>query len=213
MTKISFLICFPLTCLVLAEARSDANINNIDILSKTTARYKEFVSFTSDIEKKTHLKALDVKKTYSGKLNFVKNKIRLDIEIPSKAVILYDSMQITTVQYPEDKEFDDTIQVIKTKTDSFLNQVLKGNFAKLKVLSVSTKKDIVTYEMIPKKHMSLTKARVSIDKKKHLITQFSYWDSLENKTSFIFKNVVTDKKIDAKLFELTIPENAVTTEL
>ncbi len=190
-----------------------SDLTKIELLSKIASKYGNFNSFSSDLEKTTVLKALALKKTYSGKLNFSKDKIRLDIKTPSKSIVLFDNKQITTVQYPEDAEFDDTIRVMKTKTNNFLNQMLQGDFTKLKVLSVATKGDIVTYELVPKKPIGLTKASVSIDSKKILVTQFSYWDTLENKTSFIFSNVVTGRKIEDNLFELKIPKNAITTEL
>ena len=213
MTKNRLLILIFL--ILTNHAYADAELSKIEMLSKVTAKYKSFDTFTADIEKTTLLKALDIEKKHRGKLIFSKDKIKLDIVSPSKTLILFDKTNVTTVQYPEDKEFDDTIRVIKTKADSFLNEMLQGDFTKFKVLSISTKKNITTYEIIPKKkeETPVTKASVSIDTAKDLITQFSYWDTLENKTSFVFKNVVPNKEIDKKVFELKIPKEAITTEI
>ena len=190
-----------------------SDLTKISLLSKIESKYSSLETISSDIQKITTAKILNVKKTYTGKIIFAKDKMRLDISSPSKSTLLFKDKMITTLQYPENIELDNQVRVIKTKTDTFLSEILQGNFKKMKVYSQSTNGNIVTYELLPLQPMNLKKAKVSIDSAKVLIVKISYWDNLENQTSFVFNNIETDKKIADKTFNVVIPEGALVTEL
>ncbi len=190
-----------------------SDISKIDLLAKIESKYSNLETISSDVQKITIAKVLNTTKTYTGKIVFAKDKMRLDINSPSKSTLLLKNKMFTTLQYPENTEINNQVRVIKTKTNDFLSEILKGNFKKMKVYSQSTKDGVITYELLPLQPMNLKRAKVSVDIARVLVVKLSYWDNLENQTSFVFNNIETNKKVTDEVFSVTIPKDALVTEL
>ena len=194
-------------------ATAFSNPSNIELISQVETKYKNLKNLNADLEKTSKNNVLKNTKTYYGTILFSKKKMKIVFSKPFKSEVLFNSDVITTVQYPEDPEFDNKIRVIKTKVSDFLGLILSGNFSKMKVLSKAKKDGATIFELVPKKFEGIKQAKVTIDPEKLLITNLSYTDNLDNKTSFEFKNIKLNKKTKKDAFKLTIPKDAEVVEL
>ena len=207
----------------LAEATTKVAHRASD-LEKTLDRYRHARSVTSGLVKVVNLSLLDQKQTSYGKLYFSKNRLRIEFTKPESLLLVMDGQNIWT-ERKLSKELGGQVQVVQIAVDDH-----RKNFQGPLPLLLGDKKaleDFTLKEKTPKKakepqrifqlrprdqkkYPDIVKIEVIIEGKK--LRKLSYWDELDNKTSYEFRRTKFNKKVSKNQFLYSPPKNAKVTK-
>lgn len=174
-------------------------------------------SVQMEVKKKVKMNLLGKLRQTEGKLWLSKGRLRLEMKEPEKALFVVDEKFLWIVNFPPKGFEEATIQVIQTKLSSkrarsqgLIQMLTQGGFFKYfnAVSAVKNKRGFVFFLQPLKTNLEFKRAQMSIDSKGQRIESFSYWDNLDNETTFHFNNVVFGKKIDLKKFSYSPPKGA-----
>lgn len=196
---------------------------DISLIEKVLSTYEKQKTVEMEVTKTIKSELLNKKTDYVGKIWISKEKFRWETETPDKALIVFDGINIYSVQYPN-KDLGGNIQVAKGtagkkgKNHILISLVLKKdtlakNFSVIKVVENA---EIKTFNLKPKKDdlLGVVELTMSIDVKKQKIVSLEYVDDLGNKTSLEFGPVYFNKSVKNKdLFKFKVPKDAQVTEL
>jgi outer membrane lipoprotein-sorting protein len=199
------------------------SLADVDLLRSIESKYQQSKSITANVKKILFVKTLNSKKETDGKM-FIKSggRLRLEFDKPSLNLVVLNSKELFSVQYPEDPEFDDKIRVLKstrpqeTQSQFVLTFILgKGGFLEhFKIKKAGENGDFFFFQLEPKsKKSDITNLKIEVDRKNLVITQIRFWDRLENETAMNFSKVMFDETVSDKLFEFEVPKGAEVTEI
>ncbi|MBK7845220.1 MAG: outer membrane lipoprotein carrier protein LolA [Bdellovibrionales bacterium] len=208
---------------ILKASKKSAQVApEIDEIKAVVGKYKESQAVGMKVEKKIHLALLDETKTGRGRLWFSRGRLKVQIDKPEGSLLVVDNHTV----WLESSLTDDPsgfVQVTKMKA----SQIRKSN-ALLAILfgdeAVWSKFELVTshrqdgdlhMELKPQsgaKLLDVTKIRIVLRKSLSEIAEITYWDELENETSYKFSDVDFDISLSAKDFKYTPPPDAEISE-
>lgn len=196
---------------------------DLEIIRSVLKKYQTSRAVGMKVEKEVHLVLLDEIKSSKGYLWLSKGRFKMEMEKPENSLLLMEDENVWMVTKFSENE-GTPVQVTKLKA----RQVRKSNpliavlfgddsvWKKLKVSSSVYEKGFLTVEMEALKEAQLvdvTKLKLVIQKEKSEIREISYWDELENETSYKFSGVEFGKKVSSRFFRYVPPRNAEVTEL
>ena len=203
------------TALTKVEKPASPDKKHLEVLKSVENKYVQMKNLQSALKKTTTLKVLQRKTISTGTLKVKKGGyLRLDINSPTKSVLLINPEGTWHTQYPDTPEFDNKIRVIKTKTQSPLQVVLlsileEGKILKhFDLLDTSSAKKSHTFKLNSKNGNNMISQFEVVVNDLSFITKITYWDSLQNKTVFDFHNISIDQEIKNEVFEFQKPPNA-----
>ena len=189
------------------------------------AKYIVANTVTMDVNKTDKLNALEQTKSSEGTLQMKKGMLRMELTSSEsdkeKTVVVVDGKNLWLVSPPVKEAKNSKTQVAKTKLANkkakshLLLQILTdgGVFRFFQVEKSVEQDDMVVYFLKPEKTIQeIQKAQVLVDKTKQVISQFKYWDAMENETIYQFTNVEFDKSIKDSVFTYTPPKDAQVSE-
>jgi outer membrane lipoprotein carrier protein len=196
-----------------------AEINDIKAV---VGKYKDAQAVGMKVEKKIHLALLDETKLGKGRLWFSKGRLKVQIDKPEGSLLVVDNHTVWLESRLTD-EPSSLVQVTKMKA----SQIRKSN-ALLAILfgdeAVWSKFELVTshrqngnlhVELKPQpgaKLLDVTKIKIVVRGSQSEIAEITYWDELENETSYKFSDVDFDVSLSAKDFKYTPPPDAEISE-
>ncbi len=196
------------------EAKNTAEIE------KTLSRYVKAKSVKMDLKKELKLALLDRVESSQGQILLAgKQKVRLEYVTPARSVAVINGQKGWVMDYPP-KDVQDVVRVLKfswnkrDKNKFLLASLLtEGSLSSNFLLKKKTvEKDVLTFQFKPKKeNQEVLDLVLSVRDK--MISELSYLDTLGNKTTFRFSNVVFDKEVLESEFELKIPKDAEVTQM
>lgn len=194
----------------------------INDIKAVVGKYKDAQAVGMKVEKKIHLALLDETKSGKGRLWFSKGRLKVQIDKPEGSLLVVDNHTV----WLESRLTDDPsslVQVTKMKA----SQIRKSN-ALLAILfgdeAVWSKFEIVTshrqngnlhLELRPQpgaKLLDVTKIKIVVRGSQSEISEITYWDELENETSYKFSDVDFDVSLSAKDFKYAPPPDAEISE-
>jgi outer membrane lipoprotein carrier protein len=165
--------------------------------------------FTADFDQTSTIKAMDISDYAAGRVYFKRpGKMRWEYVTPEKQLILTDGKRLW-IHRPEDNQvligkapvyFGDgrgasflaDVKLIREKFDLSLEAEKDDNYHKLK--------------LIPReKSLELTSIYLWVSKKTYEVIQISTFNSYEDETRIIMKNIQFQKALDDSLFRLKVP--------
>jgi outer membrane lipoprotein-sorting protein len=199
--------------------------DQVELLKRVDAKYIVANTVTMDVNKTDKLNALEQTKSSEGTLQMKKGMLRMELTSSEsdkeKTVVVVDGKNLWLVSPPVKEAKNSKTQVAKTKLANkkakshLLLQILTdgGVFRFFQVEKSVEQDDMVVYFLKPEKTIQeIQKAQVLVDKTKQVISQFKYWDAMENETIYQFTNVEFDKSIKDSVFTYTPPKDAQVSE-
>jgi chaperone LolA len=199
--------------------------DQVELLKRVDAKYIVATTVTMAVNKTDKLNALEQTKSSEGTLQMKKGMLRMELTSSEsdkeKTVVVVDGKNLWLVSPPVKEAKNLKTQVAKTKLANkkakshLLLQILTdgGVFRFFQVDKSVEQDDMVVYFLKPEKSMQeIQKAQVLVDKTKQVISQFKYWDAMENETIYQFTNVEFDKSIKDSVFTYTPPKDALVSE-
>lgn len=188
-------------------------------LKSALSRYQKS-SVKASIEKNVKMTVLEKTEKSEGDLYFSKGKFRLEMKDPATTTIVQDGTTLWIASKLVD--FGGNWQVSKTKSRSLKkSQALmgllfdeKGVWKDFEVANENTDKDGTTWTLKPKKsaNTEISKLLIRINPADKNIIEISYWDNLENETSYTFKSQKFGATIPSSKFSYKPPKGAEVTE-
>jgi outer membrane lipoprotein-sorting protein len=201
------------TAPVIQPTESDVGfIRGIDLA------YQKAKTVTMDIKKTLKSQILDSNTSSSGKVMFSKGRMRMEMAIPDKSLVVIDKKHIWVVNYPSGEFKNSALQVIKAdisskkgRSQNFLGLLTQGGV--LKYFNVSGLQKVSEEERVfflqpNEATVEFKRAQMILNPKTKLITGLRYWDELDNETDFQFSNVKFNKDLNEKNFSYSPPKNA-----
>ena len=191
-----------------------------ETLQSILDRYRRSKTLTSRLVKVMELSLLETKETSYGRLYFSKDKLRIEFTHPEKSLLVINGPNIW-IERRFPKEFGDQIQVIKIPISQKKNlQNPLAAFLKYED-SLDTFQVVHTqqgpqsvYQLTPKNkkdYPNVVKIKVIV--RDNNIKKFSYWDELENKTTYIFNQFQFNLRIPKSRFLYSPPKDVKVTEI
>jgi outer membrane lipoprotein-sorting protein len=197
-------------------------VGNLDDLKASDLQYQKSKAIKFELTKKVKYALLGKEKENKGLLFVSGKNLRLELEPPQKSLVVINNGLTWLISYLGDEK-DADIQVTKLKTQTKVAD--KGNSTLFALLgqggilkhfdakSSVSNGETVEFELIPKQTISeVQKVKLALNKKSKQIQGVTYWDELENETSFVFSKQELNAKINPSLFKYVPPKNAVVTE-
>jgi outer membrane lipoprotein-sorting protein len=191
---------------------------------------EKFYSKTSGLEMKVtktlHLKMLDQKKQFIGKMTIRRpGNLKIEFDEPEKSVAIVTPKGFILAQYPTD-DMDKTVRITRSRDSKriqsqYLVAALMGRGSILKHFKISKETRMknetgVLYQLAPKDNDSdikFVELQIYEEGERGLIRQISYTDKLDNVTELKFENIKVGVKVDLSTFSMKIPKNAEVTEI
>ena len=186
----------------------------MDRIKDVLNRYRINSGITMVLKKNVYLSLLDETKKYLGTMRLSKGRLVIEINKPTISKIFVNGTNIWL-----ENRLGKNIQVSKILSKNQMNSkgLIGLFFAKsslwegYQLVKATTKDRATRYTVIPKpnnKKAEAKKVEVVIVKSQKEILELSYWDELDNKTSFLFSNSKFNRKLKSSLFEYVPPANA-----
>ena len=189
-------------------------------LDKTLERYHRSKTVMAELVKVVKLSLLDRTQVSHGRLYLSNGKLRLELAGLEKTVLVIDGRHVWMERrLPE--EFGGQVRVIQMAVGGHKKSlqgplpILLGHKEALndfKVIEKISGRQKV-FQLKPKdgkEYPNLVKVEVTIEGEK--LKDLSYWDELENKTSYRFGKTRFDGKISKSQFLYSPPKNAEVTK-
>lgn len=209
---------------VVESKRGNSKASAIDNIKEIVSHYQQVPGLEMEVKKEVYFEYLDKTKLSDGKLHFSKRRLRLEISQPDKYLLLMNK-NIIWMENHLSKEMGG-IQVSKVQASKKLtesNALMAFMFDNVKVWDgfdvISSKpinKEGFEIDLRPKKNQNLgdvVKMTLQINTDKKQLNQISYWDSLDNKTTYSFSKIEVKKKVQDKLFDYKPPKGVTVTNL
>ncbi len=189
-----------------------------DLLQNTIKKYSSAESVKMELVKKSKLKMLNRTDEYKGQAFLKgKHKLRLEFTEPQHTIAVLNGARAWVVEYPP-KDVDDKIRVSKfsLKSNPGQSQLLitsilsSGNLLKVfRVIKKSSYAGKTKYELEPKKITDEIKSlTLWIENETAKISEIQYLDPIDNETNFVFSKTTFNTKLEASLFEYSVPKDA-----
>lgn len=190
----------------------------IEKIKSVLSRYRQTSGVSMSLKKTVYLALMETEKTSSGKAILSKGRFRLELEKPDKSLLVMSPETLWI-----ENEFNGDIQVSKVSMSSqqrkrgligiFFDQTSIWDGYRL--IKAKTDSGVTKYTLKPlktNKTPEAEKVEIDIHKKKKKVVALTYWDELENKTTFEFKKVKFSQKFNDKEFRYTPPKGVEVTE-
>lgn len=194
-----------------------------DTVTQVDEKYSRAKTIKANVTKTLRLEMLEQTRENQGTLEIKKpGQFRIEFKGQEHTMAVSDSKTVWLVTFPTDPDFDNTVRVMKTQNtqrlqaQSLLGFLLgKGGF--LKDFSRKSEKqegDLLRVALIPKKNKSEVKdLELVISHSRLEITEISYKDELQNKTTINLSDTEFDLKISTERFKYNLPEKAEVTDI
>lgn len=216
MQSVRFLFLFLSICILISLA-----IGQTSDLANVLDKYRHSKSVISNIVKEVNLSLLEQTQVSQGKFYFSKGRLRIEFNEPDNTLLVINGKNIW-IEKRLPKEFSGPAQVIqitagkdKKKLQGPLS-ILLGHKKALSDFKVTKKVSgrRLIFQLIPKdkkEYANLVNIEIAVEKAS--LKSFSYWDDLENKTSYRFSQTVFNREIPKSQFLYSPPKNAEITRL
>ena len=183
-----------------------------DVLNHLEKNYTG-TGFIVDFEQESTLKAMQITDTAKGKAYFLHpNMMRWEYEKPDKQLIITDGISLWIFKPDEN-------QVMIGKSPSFFGDGKGASFLTnissirekftISIENVDKANNNVVLRLIPEKSdLDLSYILITISLKTYYVTQISTYNSYEDETKIMFKNIVFSNGSDKNIFKFNIPEDA-----
>ncbi len=188
-------------------------------LSETIAHYSSAKGLHIELEKKVKLAVLDRETAQQGRAMLSLGRLRLEFDEPNRALVIVNKNDLWFVTYPP-QDLGGDVQVGHAKRNSskqppVLYNLLAGRdpAKDFTVSATQAAGEHTRYELQAKlANPDMKKMTIEIDAKKKEISALTYWDELENQTSYTFTKSDFSPQLEAKLFQYILPKNIKATE-
>jgi outer membrane lipoprotein-sorting protein len=197
--------------------------SELTVVKAIVANYQKSAAVTARVEKEVTFALLGENKKSSGRMDFSKGRLRLEIDKPDPSLIVMNKKLIWVVT-PTPEELGGKTQVLKISSQEMSKQskaplaVLLGKkeaWDNFKVKNSQTKDGVLALTLVPTKPNvvgEIVSMQIEVSIKENVLKLLSYKDELDNETKFIFSKTKLDAKVDDKLFVYLPPKNAEITE-
>lgn len=208
---------------VFGLASAATKTSELSTVKTIVASYQKSPAVTAKVEKEVTFALLGEQKKSSGRMDFSKGRLRLEIDKPDPSLIVMNKKVIWVVT-PTPEELGGKTQVLKISSQEMSKQskaplaVLLGKkeaWDNFKVKSSQTNNGTLALTLVPTKPNvvgEIVSMQIEVSNKEKVLKMLSYKDELDNETKFIFSNTKLDAKVDDKLFIYSPPKNAEITE-
>ena len=204
------------------KAPKVATQSDLQKIKNVIRRYRKAKSVKMRVKKKVVMSLLDREKKSEGKIFFSKGRLRMDIKKPDESMLLLLNDVIWVVNKLP-KELGGKVQVAKVNTKGpkrknamiaflFDSEEIWDEFV---ILEKNSKGQQSRFKLKPKPKTGLTEVElleIEIDHKKSVVRKLTYWDDLENETSYRFSKVDFKAKVPERKFRYTPPKGVDVTE-
>ena len=214
-----FFIVLALTVSALAKQReSVGKMRAFQVLKSVIHRYEAATGVKCKIKRTVTISLLDQTKVSKGELSLSQGRVRVDLNAPDPATIVFDKSLVWVVT-PTPKELGGRTQVLKMKSTAIDREsqapiaLLLGNEKAWDLFKVSSQKregHLLTVSLEKKKPSAegIQTIELRVDTQKNEIEKLSYSDDLENETSFKFNRTDFGVKMPNSVFDFVPPKNA-----
>lgn len=178
-------------------------------LQKTLQKYSEMSSIQFDLKKTDEKVILGTKSESTGVLKYQKNKIYISQNGAKKTELFYTGKVLTLVEHP-DLDFGDDgkrkVTVIKKNIPPLVTSLLNlfsnpKNFTKEFSVVTQSESDGVFAATLKPKSNSIKNLNLKINIADLSITEMSFVDDVDTKTTLSFSNLQTNKKMNNSVFQ------------
>jgi outer membrane lipoprotein-sorting protein len=216
-SRIVLLPFYLVSCLPLAEAGTNPVKNKIESIKQVIRSYNEAPSVKMDVSKSVFMAIMGETKTSEGEAAYAKGKLRLKMNAPEDSLVVMDQSTVW-IETPGVEEGKPQVAKITAKDMKKRSRaplaILFSNenaWNEFKIIKSESSERGTQFWLEPKdlkKWTDLRKISLTLSKNGKRLEQLSYEDELENKTEFVFKNIVTDQKLSARTFRYAPPPGA-----
>lgn len=173
----------------------------LETLSKT---YSKQVVLKANVEKLLKLSLLGKEKKSSGSIELKAGKLHLELEGDEKVSLYSDKKTVWLVTHPPKEFADAPKQVVKAKMHGLSKEKLgiavlltgEGILSVFKATGLQEENSKKTIFLQPSKTSSdFKRAQLVVNSEINQMESLSYWDNLDNQTTYTFKNIVKMKTI------------------
>lgn len=187
-------------------------------IKEVLKKYRKSRGVTMDLTKKVYLALMDSEKQIKGKAFLSKGKFRLEQSEPEKSLMVM-SPEVLWIE----NSFNGDIQISKVAMNGrarkkgligifFDKTNIWDGYQIVKAKTRDEQKEYVLKPLKTNKEPEAQKVLVIIDMNKKQLQELTYWDELENKTTFSFENVKFGVALESNKFKYTPPKGAQVTE-
>ncbi|MCB0341082.1 MAG: outer membrane lipoprotein carrier protein LolA [Pseudobdellovibrionaceae bacterium] len=189
-------------------------------IKSVLAKYHQSKSVQMELKKRVFMALLERENISEGQLSFSKGQLRLRIDKPHPSEVIVDNNNIWLVdQLPEGSK--PPIQVARVRVDklspqsraksplAFIFRDLKV-WDEFKLVGEKVADEKITYSLKPihpKEWRNVAKLAIRLDQKGKQVLAVSYWDDLENETSWVFRKVDFDVPVSKDFFKYSPPKD------
>lgn len=222
MAKRLFIALFlTLPSLVFGSAPTVSSSNELSILDAAIGKIKAS-PVQLDLKKTLKLALLDKVTFEKGSILLKNSKLRMEIKGKETTLYVYDG-KIFWFEQRKPKDLGGGVLVskingLKLKTNSvfkiFLSEAKPSNTFRFSEKKESREGVAFTITpKVPEDFPDATKLKIKIDIKNLRILEISYWDELENETTYEFLKQASNGDFSDKKFRYKAPKGAEVTEL
>lgn len=181
-------------------------------LQKVLDKYSKASSILTDITKIDEKMALDTKSQTKGILKFQNDKIYIVQNGDRKVEMYYADKVLTMVEYP-DTDFDKSgkrkVTTLRKSVPPLIKNLLslfsdsKGFNREFSILSETKDKTLILISLKPKDQNLIKSLNLIVDPKTSQLTELSFVDEIQTKTTIQFKNTVLNAKLSKSDFQFT----------
>lgn len=187
------------------------------LLSAVDKRYQKEHGIHIELVKKVFSEILGTTKESSGEVWLNNGQMQLSIKKPEPSKVVV-TKEFLWIERGKPKDFKDAkVQVIQAplnspqaKSQGLIQILTKGGLLKyFKTVGVQSDKGKVSFFLQPNKQaVEFKRLHLEIDAEKKEILKLSYWDQMDNETSYFFNKTQFNQKFDKKLFVYQPPKDA-----
>jgi chaperone LolA len=191
----------------------------VEVLQKVLSKYKNSKFTSATVERKLTQSLQGKTSVSQGQVFLSGSLFRLELKGKEETTIVFDGKKIwTETKNESEKQPQVTSMRVggKAQNQLLLNEVfVQGKLLeRFNVLSATRSGDSILFDLEPNKNVaSVSSLKVSIDAKNTVLEEFTYFDELENETSYKFSEQKFDQKMSSKKFKYTPPKGVLVTEL
>jgi outer membrane lipoprotein-sorting protein len=197
---------------------------NLDEIKKIVGAYQTSSGLEMGVRKEVYIDYTEETKKGQGKLYFSKSRLRLEMESPDKYLLLLNKNVIWMENHlPKELGGIQVSKVQASKKVKESNALLAFLFDNANVWdgfeltkSPIRDKSSLKLSLKPKTGQDLgdiVNMELELDTQKKHLNRISYLDSLDNRTTYEFLNIIKKNKIKDQMFEYKPPKGVPVTEL
>ena len=208
--------------LQIKKKKTESLSSEILAIKSILNKYQKTSAVKMKVEKAVHLALLDENKNGEGHLMFSKGRLKMVIDEPENSLLLVDGKSVWVVT-PLSENPVGPVQVTKMKAAQIkkanaLLAVLFGDGAiwnQLEVIKSLKEGPSLLVELKPKvlgQPPEVAKVKIILLPEKGEISEITYWDELDNETSYKFSEIQLNAKVSAREFTYVPPKDAEVSE-